>query len=146
MRKLGNHGAKAKIAALRTAGATRYPMTNVHTPNPPRAQPRMIGNVTTAPMSSACAKRSNASRLRSKLSETMRQATIGKTRDMTGRTSARRGTANQSAITGAPRERAAQNTMAIIIVIQKQVSSSRRSRSRNWMIADPKPISASIPA
>ena len=35
--------------------------------------------------------------------------------------------------------------VAKVIVIQKQVSISRRSRSRNWMIAAPRPISASIP-
>ena len=105
VRSPGTHGAKAKIATLLTSEPTRNPMTNVHTPNPAIAQQSITGNVTTLLMISACDTRFRASRLRSRLSDTMLQAATGNAKAKTGSTSARRGTANQSAITEAPRAR-----------------------------------------
>src|SRR6266446_6654426 len=82
--------------------------------------------------------------LRSRPSDTTLQAVNGRPRAKTGSTSARRGTSNQRAIIGAPRERSAKAIVARLMVSQKQVSSSRRSKLRNWMIALPRPNSASM--
>src|ERR1700757_1907376 len=139
MRNPGYHGAKAKVAMLRTAGVTSEPITKVQTPNPARAHPIVSGIDTTLLMTSACDTRSSASRWRSRLSETTRHAVSGRTRDKTGRISASRGAANQRAIPDALRERATQHTVASVIVNQKQVSISRLSKLRNWIIAEPNP-------
>ena len=146
MRNPGHHGAKAKVATLRTAGLASEPITRAQTPNPARAQPNVSGRVTAVLMTSACDTRSSANRWRRRLSETTRHAARGRTRDSTGRISARLGAANQRAIPDALRESATQHMVASDIVIQKQVSISRFSRLRNWIIAEPRPISARIPA
>jgi hypothetical protein len=63
--------------------------------------------VITPLMISACDTRFRASRLRSKLSDTMLQAVTGNAKAKTGSTSATGWTSNHSAITEAPRVRTA---------------------------------------